>query len=47
MRSVIKKIDKQTKKIEKQTVLWTIYHTILVVELGILIVIEGIELFLR
>ena len=40
MRSVI-------KKIEKQTILWTIYHTILVIELGILIVIEGIELFLR
>ena len=47
MRSVIKKIDEQTKKIEKQTVLWTIYHTILVIELGILIIIEAIELFLR
>jgi len=35
------------KKKERQTVLWTIYHTILVVELGILIVIEAIELFLR
>jgi len=47
MRSVINKIEKQTKKIEKQTILWTIYHTILVIELGLLIVIEGIELFLR
>tara|TARA_Y100000780_G_C13458193_1_gene329851 strand:+ start:55 stop:177 length:123 start_codon:yes stop_codon:yes gene_type:complete len=35
------------KKKEKQTVLWTIYHAVLVIELGILIVIEGIELFLR
>ena len=47
MRSVIKKIEKQTKKIEKQTILWTIYHTILVIELGLLIAIEAIELFLR
>ena len=47
MRSVIKKIDKQTKKIENQTILWTIYHTILVIELGLLIIIEGIELYLR
>ena len=47
MRSVINKIEKQTKKIEKQTILWTIYHTILVIELGLLIVIEGIELYLR
>ena len=47
MRSVIKKIEKQTQKIEKQTILWTIYHTILVIELGLLIFIEAIELFLR
>ena len=47
MRSVINKIEKQTKKIEKQTILWTIYHTILVIELGILNIIEAIELFLR
>ena len=47
MRSVIKKIEKQTQKIEKQTILWTIYHTILVIELGLLITIEAIELFLR
>lgn len=47
MRSVINKIEKQTKKIEKQTILWTIYHTILVIELGVLILIEVIELVLR
>ncbi len=47
MRSVINKIEKQTQKIEKQTILWTIYHTILVIELGLLILIEAIELFLR
>ena len=47
MRSVIKKIENQTQKIEKQTILWTIYHTILVIELGLLIAIEAIELFLR
>ena len=47
MRSVINKIEKQTKKIEKQTILWTIYHTILVIELGLLILIEAMELFLR
>ena len=47
MRSVINKIEKQTQKIEKQTILWTIYHTILVIELGLLITIEAIELFLR
>ena len=35
------------KKKERQTVLWTVYHTVLVIELGILILIEGIELFLR
>ena len=28
----------------KQTVLWTVYHTILAVELLIIIIIEGIEL---
>ena len=47
MRSVINKIEKQTQKIEKQTILWTIYHTILVIELGLLILIEAIELFLK
>ena len=33
------------KKQQKQTVLWTIYHTILAVELLAIIIIEGIELF--
>ena len=33
------------KKTPKQTVLWTVYHTILAVELFVIIVIEGIELF--
>tara|TARA_S200002703_G_C3739226_1_gene227310 strand:+ start:176 stop:334 length:159 start_codon:yes stop_codon:yes gene_type:complete len=28
----------------KQTVLWTVYHTVLAVELLIIIIIEGIEL---
>jgi hypothetical protein len=28
----------------KQTVLWTVYHTILAVELGMIVVIEFIEL---
>jgi hypothetical protein len=32
---------------EKQTVLWTIYHTILALELGALVIIEGIELLTR
>tara|TARA_X000001388_G_C2149661_1_gene91897 strand:+ start:91 stop:210 length:120 start_codon:yes stop_codon:yes gene_type:complete len=31
------------KKKEKQTVLWTIYHTVLAVELAIIIVIELYE----
>jgi len=33
------------KKKQKQTVLWTVYHTVLAVELFVIIVIEGIELF--
>jgi hypothetical protein len=32
---------------EKQTVLWTVYHAILVLELGALVIIEGIELLTR
>jgi|TARA_R110002033_G_C3774345_1_gene228595 hypothetical protein len=32
---------------EKQTVLWTIYHTILALELGAIVIIEGIELLTR
>ena len=31
-------------KKSKQTVLWTVYHTVLAVELAIIILIEGIEL---
>ena len=30
---------------QKQSVLWTVYHTVLAVELAIIIVIEAIELF--
>ena len=32
------------KKQQKQTVLWTVYHTILAVELAMIVVIEFIEL---
>lgn len=35
------------KKSEKQTVLWTVYHTILAVELAIIIAIEGYELLTK
>ncbi|BAQ94148.1 hypothetical protein HOQ51_gp09 [uncultured phage_MedDCM-OCT-S35-C6] len=35
---------KRKKRKQKQTVLWTVYHTILAVELLIIIIIEGIEL---
>jgi|TARA_R110000782_G_scaffold188378_1_gene278422 hypothetical protein len=38
-----KKKTRKTKQ-QKQTVLWTVYHTVLAVELLILIIIEGIEL---
>ena len=30
---------------QKQSVLWTVYHTVLAVELAIIIVIEALELF--
>lgn len=33
------------KKQQKQTVLWTVYHTILALELLVIIIIEGVELF--
>lgn len=38
---------KEYKSIDgnKQSVLWTIYHTVLAVELAIIIVIEAVELF--
>jgi len=38
-----KKKKRRTKQ-QKQTVLWTVYHTVLAFELLILIIIEGIEL---
>ena len=38
----LKRNRRKTKK--KQSVLWTVYHTILAVELLIIIIIEGIEL---
>tara|TARA_Y100000114_G_scaffold101256_1_gene94429 strand:+ start:413 stop:583 length:171 start_codon:yes stop_codon:yes gene_type:complete len=37
--------DEKKQKQQKQTVLWTVYHTVLAVELAIIILIEGIELF--
>ncbi len=50
--SIFDDIDKPKKKKccschkkNKQTVLWTVYHTVLAVELAIIILIEGIELF--
>ena len=39
------KRKRRRRKPQKQTVLWTVYHTILAVELFVIIVIEGIELF--
>ena len=47
--SLFDDIDKPKRKRRKrrkpkQTVLWTVYHTILAVELLIIIIIEGIEL---
>jgi hypothetical protein len=35
---------KRVKRKAKQSVLWTVYHTVLAVELLIIIIIEGIEL---
>ena len=35
---------KRRKRKQKQSVLWTVYHTILAVELLIIIIIEGVEL---
>ena len=32
---------------DKQTLLWTVYHTILALELGAIVIIEGIELLTR
>jgi hypothetical protein len=36
---------RKQKKKEKQSVLWTVYHTILAIELLIIIIIEGVELY--
>jgi len=41
-----KTIKKNKKKPVKQTVLWTIYHSILAIELGMIVVIEFIELMM-
>jgi len=35
---------RRRRKAVKQTVLWTVYHTILALELLVIIIIEGIEL---
>ena len=32
---------------DKQTILWTVYHTISALELGAIVIIEGIELLTR
>ena len=37
---------KRRKRKVKQSVLWTVYHTILAMELLIIIIIEGIELLI-
>jgi hypothetical protein len=36
---------RKQKKKSKQSVLWTVYHTILAIELLIIIIIEGVELY--
>jgi hypothetical protein len=43
----LKKKKRKQKKKAKQSVLWTVYHTILAVELLIIIRIEGIEIYVR
>ena len=35
----------KSSKAQKQTVLWTVYHSILVIELAVIIAIETVELF--
>ena len=40
-----KQKKKKQKKKAKQSVLWTVYHTILAIELLIIIIIEGVELY--
>ena len=34
------------QKKQKHSVLWTVYHTILAIELALVVLIEGIELYL-
>ena len=41
----LKKKKRKQKSKTKQSVLWTVYHTILAIELLIIIIIEGIELY--
>jgi hypothetical protein len=41
----LKKKKRKQKKKAKQSVLWTVYHTILAIELLIIIIIEGVELY--
>jgi hypothetical protein len=50
--SIFDGLDKPKKccgchKKQKQTVLWTFYHTLLALELGVIIFIEGVELLMR
>jgi hypothetical protein len=37
---------KKLKSKQKHSVLWTVYHTILAIELALVVMIEGIELYL-
>jgi hypothetical protein len=41
----LKKKKRKQKSKTKQSVLWTVYHTILAIELLIIIIIEGVELY--
>lgn len=41
----LKNKKRKQKSKTKQSVLWTVYHTILAIELLIIIIIEGIELY--
>ena len=40
------KRKKRKQKTTKQSVLWKVYHTILALELLVIIIIEGVELYL-
>jgi hypothetical protein len=42
-----KRRRRRRKQKPKQSVLWTVYHTILAVELFIIIIIEGVELIIK